>query len=148
MYSVNAGRTTLRLKNDISELRHATRALRHFGQSCRLPGDVVNNVILAFEEVFANIVQHGCGADADHRIYMDIQSLAGVIQLEITDDGRPFNPLETPAPDLDKPFDERAIGGLGIHLVRQIVNDIEYERLALGNKIRMTLGVVGTAENR
>jgi anti-sigma regulatory factor (Ser/Thr protein kinase) len=50
------------------------------------------------------------------------------IEIEIKDDGRPFNPLEAPPPDMGKPLAAKQVGGLGIHLVREMMDELEYRR--------------------
>jgi serine/threonine-protein kinase RsbW len=50
------------------------------------------------------------------------------IRVELEDDGEPFNPLEVPEADTTKPLDERAVGGLGIHLARKLTDGLEYQR--------------------
>jgi serine/threonine-protein kinase RsbW len=50
------------------------------------------------------------------------------MKVEVEDDGRPFNPLEAPPPDIGKPLAEREVGGLGIHLVRKMMDELEYRR--------------------
>jgi serine/threonine-protein kinase RsbW len=55
------------------------------------------------------------------------------------DDGREFNPLQIPPPELDRPIEERKIGGLGIHLVRDMSEKIEYQRNQGHNQIQITL---------
>jgi serine/threonine-protein kinase RsbW len=51
-------------------------------------------------------------------------------RLELRDDGQPFDPLGAPAPDLESPMEERGLGGLGIHLVKELADDIQYRREA------------------
>jgi serine/threonine-protein kinase RsbW len=63
--------------------------------------------------------------------------LANEIRVEVEDDATPFNPLEVPAPDLDRPLDERLVGGLGIHLVRQVMDGLDYQRLDGKNLVVM-----------
>jgi anti-sigma regulatory factor (Ser/Thr protein kinase) len=55
----------------------------------------------------------------------------------IEDDGVEFNPTEHPIPDLDAPLEERKVGGLGIHLVRQIMTSVEYQRVAGKNVVTL-----------
>jgi serine/threonine-protein kinase RsbW len=50
------------------------------------------------------------------------------MKVEVEDDGQPFNPLEAPEADTTKPLEERTLGGLGIHLVRKLMDDLEYRR--------------------
>jgi anti-sigma regulatory factor (Ser/Thr protein kinase) len=52
----------------------------------------------------------------------------GEVKAEVEDDGRPFNPLEAAEVDTAKPLEERTIGGLGIHLVRKLMDGLEYQR--------------------
>ena len=57
--------------------------------------------------------------------------------IEFRDFGRPFDPLQAPPPDLDRPAGERPIGGLGIHLVRSLTDRVEYRRLGGANLLRV-----------
>ncbi len=59
--------------------------------------------------------------------------------LIIADDGSPFNPLDCELPDTERPIDEREIGGLGVHLVRKMVDESRYERLDDLNILKLTL---------
>ena len=52
----------------------------------------------------------------------------GEIVLEVRDDGKPFNPLDAPPPDLNKPPEERKEGGFGIFLARKFMDSVEYAR--------------------
>ena len=53
------------------------------------------------------------------------------------DDGRPFNPLEKPNPDVTLPLEEREVGGLGIYFVRQFMTDLVYQRAEGKNRIML-----------
>ena len=57
-----------------------------------------------------------------------VGKVAEVFRPSVEDDGLPFNPLEAPEPDLDSPIETRQIGGLGIHLVRNVTDGLEYRR--------------------
>ena len=64
-----------------------------------------------------------------HEFEITLTSEADVLRIEVTDDGRPFDPLnEAPEPDLDASVDDRQVGGLGIHLVRTMVDEMSYRR--------------------
>lgn len=88
----------------------------------------VDDIMLIVEEIVANAINHGfapghCG-EVSARISADAQRL----QLELSDSGQPFNPLEHPAPDLDLDILDRPIGGLGIHLVKELAESVYYRR--------------------
>ena len=57
---------------------------------------------------------------------MGLRLDAGTVVVQVEDEGRPFNPLEAPPVDLDAPIEGRPIGGLGIHLIRSLMDAIEY----------------------
>jgi serine/threonine-protein kinase RsbW len=59
---------------------------------------------------------------------VSLSAQPGEVRAEVQDDGQPFNPLEVPEPDTTKPLEERAIGGLGIHIVRKLMDGLEYKR--------------------
>ena len=62
----------------------------------------------------------------------------GLLKIVITDNGIPFNPLETREPDITLPLEERPIGGLGIFLVKQLMTDVRYDRSEGKNRLTMT----------
>jgi serine/threonine-protein kinase RsbW len=61
----------------------------------------------------------------------------GELKAEVEDDGQPFNPLEAPEVDTTKPLEERTIGGLGIHLVRKLMDGLDYQRQGDRNLLTM-----------
>jgi sigma-B regulation protein RsbU (phosphoserine phosphatase) len=85
------------------------------------------NVVL--DELLSNVVRYGFPNDpAEHSIRVEGEVRGEYVILTITDDGVPFNPLAAEAPDLSLPHDEREIGGLGIHLVRSMCDEVSYRR--------------------
>ena len=80
------------------------------------------------EEITANIVQYAFDKPTDGSIDVTIETSQNTITLQIIDQGKPFNPLEAAPPDLKAGVNERRIGGLGLFLVQQIVDDIDYSR--------------------
>jgi anti-sigma regulatory factor (Ser/Thr protein kinase) len=70
------------------------------------------------------------------RVRLDVQP--GEVKAEVQDDGQPFNPLEAAEVDTTKPLEERTIGGLGIHLVRKLMDGLEYQRQADRNLLILT----------
>jgi serine/threonine-protein kinase RsbW len=83
---------------------------------------------LVLEEIVTNVILYGCEDGLEHEISVRLSWEDPYIKLEVEDDGRPFNPLEAPPPDTGKPLAERQVGGLGIHLVREMMDELEYRR--------------------
>ena len=82
---------------------------------------------LALEELITNIIKYGYDDKERHTIHIRAEVRDDRFQLEITDDGHPFNPFNQPAPDTSLPMEEREIGGLGIHFVRNMLDEYSYE---------------------
>ena len=100
---------------------------------------LVFKVNLALEELGLNILTHGSsGADHKPEIEIVLTSDEGILTIEVSDDGNPFNPLTDAAqPDINAPMDERKIGGLGVHLVRTLMEDLRYSRDDGKNRLTM-----------
>lgn len=89
-----------------------------------VPAATAALVMIALDEILSNIVLHGGGST----IEIEINTGVRTIDIRVADDGRPFDPLAHPAPDTTLGLDDRKIGGLGIHLVREMMDCVEYHR--------------------
>jgi phosphoserine phosphatase RsbU/P len=118
----------IKLNNRLSELDRFSQTLSEFGQRHGLTSKVMHDLNLAMEEILTNIISYGYTDERDHEITVRLSAQLGEVSVEIEDDGQPFNPLEAPEPDITKPLEERKIGGLGIHLVRKLMDGVEYKR--------------------
>jgi sigma-B regulation protein RsbU (phosphoserine phosphatase) len=118
----------IKLKNKVSELDGLSQTLREFGQRHGLASKVIHDLNLAMEEILTNIISYGYTDNREHEVKVRLSAQLGEVSVEIEDDGQPFNPLEAPEPDITKPLEERKIGGLGIHLVRKLMDSLEYKR--------------------
>lgn len=132
-----AGSIVIRLPVDLREIERLNRLVRLFGDLHEVPSRSLYAVNLALDEVVTNIVLHGyddaTGAELDVRLAAE----NGTINAEVEDGGRAFNPLDAPVPDLSAPLGERALGGLGIHLVRSLMDDVQYRRDGAKNVLTM-----------
>ena len=127
----------LRARNDLSELPRLSEFLTTFFTRTGLPTDLAGDFELALEEVFANVVMHGHPNGGQHQISVNIGMEGVVVKLTVEDDGVPFNPLEAPLMDLDLPLEKRGTGGLGIHLIKGLMDDLEYNRVDGRNRLVM-----------
>lgn len=128
---------TIILQNDLSEIRRLHCSIARFAEKNRLADEITADIRLVIEEVFSNIVQYGFDDEENHYIAVDIDYREGELILSVVDDGRPFNPLQAPPPDIDKPFEERCPGGLGIFLVTCLMDRLEYRSEAGKNILKM-----------
>jgi serine/threonine-protein kinase RsbW len=93
---------------------------------------------LALEEIFMNIVMHGNRPGATCSVAVSLSRGADAVTMAVEDDGPPFDPLSLPAPDLTATLEERRVGGLGVHLVREVMDEVSYLRIAERNQLRMS----------
>jgi len=100
------------------------------------PLELRNNIDVAVEEIFVNIANYAYKPDKGNvAIYISAKQK---ISIKFEDKGRAYNPLEQGEPDLDKPLMERKIGGLGIFLVKKLMDDVEYMRTENKNILIIT----------
>jgi sigma-B regulation protein RsbU (phosphoserine phosphatase) len=118
----------IKLKNDLSELEKLSQGLTEFGAKHGLSHRVLYDLSLALEEVVTNTISYGYLDRREHVILVRLRVEPGIVIAEVEDDGQAFNPLAAPEPDVSKPIEERTVGGLGIHLVRKIMDGLEYKR--------------------
>jgi len=116
------------LKNQISEIERAYEIVEQLSQKHGWDTRLQFDLNLALEEVLANVISYGYGDQEEHEILLRFFIGPEELTMEVEDDGHPFNPLDRPAPDLAKPLDERQVGGLGIFLIRKIMDHVEYRR--------------------
>jgi anti-sigma regulatory factor (Ser/Thr protein kinase) len=95
-------------------------------------------VSLAIEELVTNCIKYGYQDANGHTIDFLLSVGEGVLSLEVVDDGNPFNPLDAPRPDLSLPPEKRPIGGLGLHLLRELADEMRYERRDGTNRLSLT----------
>ncbi len=129
----------LTLTNRISELYKLRKFLEDtvVGQ-WGIPPSVGMSVNLALEEAFANIVQYGYGVQGPHKIDLLFQMKDNQLVITITDDGQAFDPTKKDAPDTTLPAGARPVGGLGIFLVRKIMDTVAYKRINNMNQLILT----------
>jgi anti-sigma regulatory factor (Ser/Thr protein kinase) len=118
----------LRIANDLAALAGIAERVEQFGFEQGLPPQVVNALNVALDEAVSNAINHGYDAGARGEIAVRLRHGPDSVLVEIEDDGRPFDPLQAPPPDLTSPLAERPIGGLGVHLIRNLMDEVTYAR--------------------
>lgn len=104
-------------------LRDIEASLEEFGRLERYPNDLAFKLHLIIEELVLNAMTHG-GAKS---VQITITTEAETVTVEISDNGAAFDPLDNvPQPDVNATLGDRVIGGLGIHLVRTLTDDLSY----------------------
>lgn len=118
------------LKNDQSELERLCHNCEEIGQSIGISDKSMFEMNLALDELFTNIISYGFQDCQEHIIKVSITVEGDQLQMRIEDDGVPFNPLDSETPDIQCGIEDCKIGGLGIHLIKKLMDDIQYQRVA------------------
>ena len=117
------------LLNEISEISKLAGFIEEIGEELSLQPDMVFNLNLVLEEAVVNIINYAYPKEEHEKIYLSARLHNGSIVLVLTDTGKEFDPTMAPEADITLSADERKIGGLGIFLIRQIMNEVKYERI-------------------
>jgi serine/threonine-protein kinase RsbW len=129
---------TLRVGNALDAIQPASRAAEAWLEEQGSPPDTGFFVSLAIEELVTNCIKYGYDDTAEHLIEIVVSVTPGRLTLQIIDDGRAFDPSSVPAPDLSQALEDRPVGGLGIHLLRELTDTMSYERRDGANRLTLT----------
>jgi anti-sigma regulatory factor (Ser/Thr protein kinase) len=129
---------SLQIDGDFAALGPTSQRVHEFLAECHAPSAAEFLADLVIEELVTNTIKYGYDDKAAHRIHVCVKFHDGQLCIEVRDNGHPFDPLEQEAPDLTLPAEERPIGGLGIHLVRQMTDEVRYERRGDENIVTAT----------
>lgn len=107
-----------------------------------LSADVVADMNVALDEVLTNIITHGFSDSGPKEINIRFTLDECNLTVEVEDNGKPFNPLAVPPPDLKGSAKARRNGGVGIHFIKNLMNDVAYSFVDNRNRlvIRKNLG--------
>ena len=126
------------LHNDIQQIPQLAGFIEAIADEIHLDQSLAMSLNLALEEAVSNVIMYAYPEGSDGLV--DIEAIIRHDRLDfiITDSGKPFDPTQAPEVDTTLGVEERAIGGLGIYLVRNIMDDVRYERAEAKNILSMT----------
>jgi serine/threonine-protein kinase RsbW len=125
------------LKSSLSELDRLCQNLETFGKKFGFSKKLVFEINLALDELFTNIISYGFKDDSEHVIKVTLTPAKDELCLCIEDDGMPFNPIDFETPDVSCSVEECKIGGLGIHIMKKLMDDVCYERCGDKNVLNL-----------
>ena len=119
------------------------RAISNCLEAGPVPQGTAAQVMIAFDELISNILNNRDDHDSipdqqDPQLIVEIEIESGRIDAEVRDNGPQFDPLTIPEPDTDLSVEERELGGLGVHLVRNLMDDVTYSRKNGWNRLRFS----------
>ncbi|WP_034293029.1 ATP-binding protein [Herbaspirillum sp. RV1423] len=134
----------LELKNDVAEIDRLAEAVDDFCGECGLPPKLVFNLNLVIEEVVTNVINYAFpDGRADEPIYVRMAlegdgSTNSRVVVEVRDTGTAFDPLMGGPPDFELDLEKRPVGGLGVHFLKTLMDEVSYRRTERYNCLRFT----------
>ncbi|MEM7442335.1 MAG: ATP-binding protein [Pseudomonadota bacterium] len=128
-------RLTVTLANELSEHRRLATLFRQLVEPVKVPEDVPDLFELAFDEIITNICSYAWNDEARHVIDVEITVGDNAIRANFSDDGVAFDPLDAAPAAVDDDIDERVAGGLGVHLVNEMMDEVHYRRVENANRL-------------
>ena len=117
------------LNNEVSEISKLQLFIDEIGEELNLAFDVTFNLNLVLEEAISNIILYAYPKEENQTLTIVAQTQDNNLIFVITDSGKEFDPTQIPDADITLSAEDRQIGGLGIFLIRQIMNKVEYQRI-------------------
>jgi len=116
------------ITNRVDQLPALAEKIEELSEKWNLPMPLTMNLNLVLEEAVSNIIFYGYPDKNEHTIKISVSLLNQEIEVEIEDEGIPFDPTSMKQPDVNLPAEERPIGGLGIFLIFKIMDHVNYKR--------------------
>ncbi len=127
----------LRIANRLPELHRVCEQVEEFLHGNAVCGRDAYHIQLTLDELLTNVISYAYAPGEEQGIDIRLEREPQAVLVTISDRGRPFNPLETPAPDVHAAAEHRPVGGLGIHFARKMMDMMEYERAEGQNILRI-----------
>ena len=135
----------IRIANQLAEIGKVIDLVDAFGRSHALSERVRHDMSVAVDEIISNIIRHSYRDDASHRITVRLNLVPNELHVEIVDDGVAFDPAAHDALRPSGSVTERALGGLGLHLVKSLMDNVCYFRLGNDNHVTLIKNTTGPA---
>lgn len=130
------------MRGQLGEREGVIRGLEEFCREHQVPPAIANAADVALEEHLTNVLSYGYQPGAQHHILVAFTVEDGGLHVDVEDDGKAFDPLTVPPVDTAIPLEEKPVGGLGVHLMRQFMDELSYAREGGKNVLRMRKRIV------
>lgn len=126
----------INIKNELDELATVSQKLEELTEKWEVDMGVAMNLSLCLEEALTNVIFYAYPEGKSGDIQVTVQLEGGSVSIGIEDEGKAFNPLtDSKDPDLEASVEDRQIGGLGIHFIKQFMDKLDYQRINNKNQL-------------
>lgn len=129
---------SLTIANDLAEIGRIAPLIEEFCAGQGLGEEIAHAINLSLDELLTNTISYGFEDGGRHSIGIVVEAPGDRATVTIRDDAVAFDPTEAGDPDLDLDLDDRPVGGLGIHIVRAMMDEVRYERVDGHNRLTLT----------
>ncbi len=133
------------IRNDLGDLVLLREAMERIGAEHKIAPKSLKEIHVALDEVVSNVIRYAWPEGGDHEVRVSISVQPRAVRIEIVDDGVMFDPLSVRPPVPPAPGQRTRYGGVGIHMTRQLVDNIEFARIGGRNHLTMTKRRTGKA---
>lgn len=116
------------LTSSDAELPSLAEGMESFALAHDLAPRLALELQVVLDEIIVNITRHGYHGEAGRPIAVELKLDPGLLTIHVEDEASPFNPLKLPEPDFTLEVEKRQPGGLGVHLMRKLMDEVSYER--------------------
>lgn len=131
-------RMRLELGDDLAEIAVLAARIEAFCDVHGIGSGIAHAVNLSLDELLTNTISYGFIGVPRREIAVEIDLSGDVLTVRISDTGIPFDPSRAPPPDLESDVEQRPIGGLGVHFVREMMDGFDYRRHEGRNEVTLT----------
>ena len=129
------------IENQVTELSRLAEEIDQLASKWKLPQALAMNMNLVIEEAVTNIIFYAFNDNRKHEINIYISVEDNLLTILIRDNGIPFDPLSQQKPDITSAAEERKVGGLGIFLISEIMDEVHYSRKKNQNILTLTKNI-------
>ena len=137
----------MRFEAELENLSHIRRFVQARAEALGADTEAVSDLMIAANEAASNIVVHGY-QERSGVIDVEVTQKGDFLEVRLRDQAPPFDPTTIPPPDTTLPLEQRPYGGMGMHLIRQLVDDVTYRFTPQGGNELILAKRPNTSGNR
>jgi len=140
-------RKEIKIKNQVGELEHVAAFIEEIGEELGLDMEMQMNLNLVMEEMVSNVIFYAYPEGTEATIELKAESDGKELTFVLSDRGREFDPTLREDLDVETNPADRDLGGMGIYIVKNIMNQVSYQRLEGKNLLTMKKDIISKTDN-